>query len=997
GGIIFIRANQLAGAGTFIANGSASTITTDAASGGGAGGTLYLRIAGSATCGTLQAAGGTGGSTHGVAVGPGGGGGGGRILFQKGSGTCAATGTSVIGASFGTQQDPSAPGGLAYGAQAGSSGQIISLPGGFIVPAPPVVATPDNTSFINDATPVYTGTLSSPFPAGTEVILYVDGAEVQRVSPEPAGSWFFTPTTNLPEGPHSVNAVSINTIQGLQSISSPINRFTVDTTVPSAPILTAPADGSTLTSNLPLYSGTAEPGSTVTVVVNGAVGGTAITDGLGAWSLRPTAPLVEGLHTVTAHATDRAGNISESSAPHTFTVDTLAPATPIITTPVNNSITRTNPPLYSGTAEAGSSVTVVVDGTEVGTLAADASGAWSLTHPVSLPEGLHVVKARATDAAGNISADSNTHVFTVDTLAPAAPRVTSPAHGSATNTNPPLYSGTAEAGSSVTVVVDGVAGTTTANASGAWSFTPGVLLPDGPHVVIARAADAAGNLGVDSQLHRFTVDTVAPVAPRVTRPAHGSITSSQPIYSGTAEAGSTVTLMVDGVGVGTTRANASGAWIFLQPELPPNSHEVSALATDMAGNTSENSASHAFTVDTLAPVAPQIITPSHGSTTTRNQPLYSGTAEAGSTVTVVVDVVGVGTTTANASGTWVFLPPPLAEGSHAVKAQALDVAGNLGESSDAHTFTVDTLAPAVPKVLAPVNGWATRNQPLYSGKAEASSIVTVVVDGTAVGTAEADALGDWILAPPVPLADGSYQVSAWATDGAGNLSASSDPSHFRVDTTAPTVPSFTMPAPGLKTQNTQQSYGGKAEAGSTVTVWLNGQPAGTAVASASGDWSITPETALPDGDYTVEASATDEAGNPGDRSASQRLTVDTAPPPVPEVTTPGAAVDSRMPVIGGTAEPHSTVKVWLDGQEAGDITVQKTGAWSFTPTSPLSPGPHELSVTAKDEAGNLSLDSTVYRFTIQKSHYGWSCATTPSLSAAWALWVLALFLRVKRR
>lgn len=811
GGIIFIRANQLEGAGSFFASGRASTTTFNAGSGGGAGGTLYLRVAGAATCSTLQATGGAGGSTSSMTIGPGGGGAGGVILFQKGGGTCTVTSSSVIGANSGVQMDPSAPGGVAYGAQAGSMGRTTTLSGGFRIPPSPAVVTPPANSLTSDATPLYTGTLSQPFPEGTQVILYVDGVEVTRVAPESSGSWSFTPSAALPDGTHSVYAIAITFDQ--KSLPSPI------------------------------------------------------------------------------------------------------------------------------------------------------------------------------------------HLFTVDTTAPLAPTVTTPTQGSATNNPLPVYKGTAEAGSTVTVVVDGVeVGTTAASVSGAWSLTPAVALAEGPHTASARAADAAGNLSVGSQLQRFTLDTVAPAAPRVTRPPHGAITSNQPIYSGTAEAGSIVAVVVDGTVVGTTTVNAAGAWIFLQPELPADNHEVKTRATDPAGNTSEVSDAHTFMVDTLAPAAPQIVTPAHGSTITSNQPLYSGTAEAGSTVTLVVDGVGVGTTTANASGTWVFLQPPLAEGSHTVTSQASDGAGNSSESSGAHTFMVDTLVPAAPKLLTPVHGSAIpTRQPLYSGTAEAGSIVTVVMGKTTVGTANADDSGAWSFESSTPLVDGLYEVSAQAQDGAGNRSTSSDPAVFEVDTTTPPVPSITTPALGLKTRNRQQSYAGKAEPESLVVVLVDGVTVGAAKANDAGDWIVTPTTLLPDGDYTVEAYARDDAGNTGAHSEPQTLTVDTVSPPAPEVTTPRAPFHSRMPVIGGTAEPHSTVTVWLDGQAAQDMTAQETGAWSFTPASPLSPGPHEISVTAKDEAGNSHPSSTTYRFIIQQSHYGWSCATTPSLSAAWALGVLAWALRRRVR
>ena len=196
---------------------------------------------------------------------------------------------------------------------------------------------------------------------------------------------------------------------------------------------------------------------------------------------------------------------------NSFTVDTVPPAAPVVLTPANGSVTSNKTPTYSGTAEPGSTVTVIVDGTAVGTTTADASGEWSFTPTTALADGVHTVKATAADAVGNTSADSNTNSFTVDTAPPAAPVVVAPANGSTTGNNKPPYSGTAEAGSTVTVIVDGsVVGTTTADASGAWSFTPTTALADGVHTVKATATDAVGNTSADSNTNSFTVDTTAP-------------------------------------------------------------------------------------------------------------------------------------------------------------------------------------------------------------------------------------------------------------------------------------------------------------------------------------------------------------------------------------------------------------------------------------------------------------------------------------------------------
>ena len=324
GSIIWFRASQLVGNGTIVSNGvNAPFFTTqDAGGGGGAGGTIYMRLGGPASCNLLQAIGGNGSSTPVSGAGPGGGGGGGRLLVQScGVGTCVPQAVNVRGGFAGTQPDPSAPGGSNYGAQPGSDGTITIVPGCYSPLPIPVVVTPAHNSSTNDTTPTYSGTVSTPVPAGTEVVIYVDGAQVASVTPDAAGNWSFTPATALAPGVHNVYAVSVNTGLGQESLPSSTNTFTVDLTPPAAPVVLVPANGAVTSDNTPTYSGTAEPNITVTVIVDGAAVGTTTTNAAGVWSFTPAAALADGQHTVRATATDTVGNTSASSNTNTFIVE----------------------------------------------------------------------------------------------------------------------------------------------------------------------------------------------------------------------------------------------------------------------------------------------------------------------------------------------------------------------------------------------------------------------------------------------------------------------------------------------------------------------------------------------------------------------------------------------------------------------------------------------------------------------------------------------------
>ncbi|WP_340572792.1 Ig-like domain-containing protein, partial [Stenotrophomonas sp. G106K1] len=293
---------------------------------------------------------------------------------------------------------------------------------------------------------------------------------------------------------------------------------------PAAPVVD-PSNGVTI-------SGTAEAGATVILTDGGGNPiGQVVADGSGNWSFTPTTPLANGT-VVNAVAQDAAGNIGPQA---TTTVDSLAPAAPVVN-PSNGNV-------LTGTAEANSSVTLTDgSGNPIGQVIADGSGNWTFTPAVQLANGT-VVNATATDAAGNTSPPGST---TVDASLPSIPQV-DPSNGS-------VISGTADAGNTI-IITDGGGnpiGQVTADGSGNWSFTPGVPLPDGTLVnVVARSPG-----GTDSAPAVITVDGLAPAAP-VIDPSNGAE------ISGTAEAGATV-ILTDGGGnpIGQVTADGSGNWSF---------------------------------------------------------------------------------------------------------------------------------------------------------------------------------------------------------------------------------------------------------------------------------------------------------------------------------------------------------------------------------------------------------------------------------------------------
>ncbi|NPS95250.1 Ig-like domain-containing protein [Pseudomonas aeruginosa] len=823
---------------------------------------------------------------------------------------------------------------------AGNSSPATSITVDGVAPSAPVVEPSNGSELSGTAEPGSSVTLTDG-----------NGNPIGQTTADANGNWSFTPSTPLPDGT-VVNVVA----RDAAGNSSPPASVTVDAVAPATPTVD-PSNGTTL-------SGTAEPGSSVTLTDgNGNPIGQVTADGSGNWTFTPSTPLPNGT-VVNATATDPSGN---ASSPASVTVDAVAPATPVVN-PSNGST-------LSGTAEPGATVTLTDgNGNPIGQVTADGSGNWSFTPTTPLPNGT-VVNATATDASGNTSAGSS---VTVDSVAPATP-VVNPSNGT-------TLSGTAEPGSSVTLT-DGSGnpiGQVTADGSGNWSFTPSTPLADGT-VVNATATDPAGNTSGQGST---TVDGVAPATPTVNLSNGSSLsgtaepgstviltdgngnpiaevtadgsgnwtyTPSTPIangtvvnvvaqdaagnnspgasvtvdsqapaapvlnpsngttLSGTAEPGATVTL-TDGNGnpIGQVTADGSGNWSFTPGTPLPNGTVVNATASDPTGNTS---APASTTVDSVAPAAP-VVNPSNGAE-------ISGTAEPGATVTLT-DGSGnpIGQVTADGSGNWSFTPStPLADGT-VVNATATDPAGNTGGQG---STTVDAIAPATPTVNL-------SNGSSLSGTAEPGSTV-ILTDGNGNPIAEvtADGSGNWTYTPSTPIANGTV-VNVVAQDAAGN---SSPPATVTVDSSAP-------PAPVINPSN-GVVISGTAEAGATVTLTdAGGNPIGQVTADGSGNWSFTPGTPLANGTVIV-ATATDPTGNTGPQAAT---TVDAVAPPAPVID------PSNGTTISGTAEAGAKV-ILTDGNgnPIAEVTADGSGNWTFTPATPLANGT-VVNAVAQDPAGN---------------------------------------------
>ncbi|WNX64202.1 BapA/Bap/LapF family large adhesin [Acinetobacter baumannii] len=865
-----------------------------------------------------------------------------------------------------------------------------SLPGTGTVSADitaPVVALDDVLT--NDSTPALTGTVNDPTAT---VVVNVDGTDYPAVN-NGDGTWTLADNTlpTLADGPHTITVtatdaagnvgndtavVTIDTVAPNAPVLDPINATdpvsgqaepgsTVTVTYPDGTTATVVAgtdgswsvpnpgnlvDGDTVTAtatdpagntslpgtgtvsaditppvvllddvltndSTPALTGTVnDPTATVVVNVDG-VDYPAVNNGDGTWTLADnTLPtLADGPHTITVTATDAAGNVGNDTA--VVTIDTVAPNAPVLD-PIN----ATDP--VSGTAEAGSTVTVSFPDGTTATVVAGTDGSWSVPNPGNLVDG-DTVTATATDPAGNTSLPG-TGTVSADITAPVVAL-----DDVLTNDSTPALTGTVNDPTATVVVnVDGVDYPAVNNGDGTWTLADNTLptLADGPHTITVTATDAAGNVGNDTAV--VTIDTVAPNAPVL-----DPINATDPV-SGQAEPGSTVTVTYPDGTTATVVAGTDGSWSVPNPGNLVDGDTVTATATDPAGNTSLPGTG-TVSADITAPVVALDDVLTNDST-----PALTGTVN-DPTATVVVNVDGVDYPAVNnGDGTWTLADntlPTLADGPHTITVTATDAAGNVG--NDTAVVTIDTVAPNAP-VLDPINA----TDPV-SGQAEPGSTVTVTYPDGTTATVVAGTDGSWSVPNPGNLVDGDT-VTATATDPAGNTSLPGTGT-VSADITAPVVALDDV----LTNDSTPALTGTVNDPTATVVVNVDGVDY-PAVNNGDGTWTLADNTlpTLADGPHTITVTATDAAGNVGNDTAV--VTIDTVAPNAP-VLDPINATDP----VSGQAEPGSTVTVTYPDGTTATVVAGTDGSWSVPNPGNLVDG-DTVTATATDPAGNTSLPGT---------------------------------------
>ncbi|KJN62894.1 type 1 secretion target domain-containng protein [Enterobacter hormaechei subsp. steigerwaltii] len=787
------------------------------------------------------------------------------------------------------------------------------------------------------------------------------------------------------------------------------HTLTVDVTVPAVTIHTVAGDDVINVAEhnqAQIISGSATgaaAGDTVTVTIGGQ-SYTTVLDAAGNWSVGVPANVISGLSdgsvTVTASVTDAAGNTG--SGTHNVTVDTGLPSVSfnaISDDNVLNAVEKGQDLSVSGTSAnlaEGTVVTVTLNGKNyTATTAAD--GTWSLTVPAAdlsgLGEASYTLSATATNGVGNsISTTAN---LLVDTALPTV-TINTVAGDNVINGSEAAagvaISGTttAEVGQTVTVNLGGNSYTAQVQQGGVWSINVPAAdlstLADNGYTVQVSVSDAAGNPG--SAGKAITLDTTPPTVSFNVVAGDDVINSVEhgqaQVISGTATGASVGDKLVITIGSNqyTTTVDASGKWSVGVPAsdisaLTDGTVTLSATITDSAGNSSTqthdvvvNTASVALTVNTLS--GDDVINAAEAGA---SLVINGSSAQFANGTQVTITLNGKSyTATIQSDGSWTTTVPAadvgtLADGaSYQVSVSAQDSAGN--SASATHTISVDTTAPVISvNTLSgdDVLNAAEAQQPLTvhgSSSAEAGQTVTVTLGGKTYTALVAND-GTWTLDVPAAdlanLSEGALTVTASVNDKAGNNGQTTHT--LTVDTVAPAVTISTVADDDIVNNAEQlagQTISGTttAEQGQTVTVSFNGHSYQATVA-ANGSWSVFVPgrdfLGLSDGDYTITATVSDKAGNPG--SATHDVTLNGDVPTIAINTFAqddivNAAEHGTPLVISGTTDAPTgqTVTITLNGKTY-TATVQNDGTWSYTVGS--------ADVTALADGGSYVINAQV--------------------------------------
>ncbi|MBA0213890.1 Ig-like domain-containing protein [Pectobacterium brasiliense] len=743
---------------------------------------------------------------------------------------------------------------------------------------------------------------------------------------------------------------------------------------------------------------------------------------------------------------DTAGNVTTANTSHAYGVDTVAPVASIsidnvtsdnVINAAESGQTIAVTGKVDNDVKAGDAITVKV-GTETYQTTVNADGkTWSVNVPGSVLAANGDVSASVTtrDTAGNVTTANTSHAYGVDTVAPVASisidNVTSDNVINASESGQTIavtgkVGSEVKAGDAVTVKVGTETYQTTVNADGkTWSVNvPGSVLAANSDVsATVTTRDTAGNVTTVNTSHAYGVDTVAPVASisidNVTSDNVINATESGQTIAVTGKvdndvkAGDAVTVKV-GSEIYQTTVNADGkTWSVNVPgSVLAANGDISATVTtrDTAGNVTTANTSHAYGVDTVAPVASiaidnitsdNVINATESGQTIAVTGQVGNEVKAGDAVTVKVGTETYQTTVNTDGKTWsVNVPGSVlaANGDVSATVTTRDTAGNVTTANTSHTYGVDTVAPVASisvdnvtsdnVINASESGQTIAVTGQVGNEVKAGDAVTVKV-GTETYQTTVNADGKtWSVNVPgsVLAANGDVSATVTTRDTAGNVTTANTSHAYGVDTVAPvasisidnvTSDNVINSAESGQTIAVTGKVGNEVKAGDAITVKVGTETYQTTVNTDGKTWSVNvPGSVLAaNGDVSASVTTRDTAGNVTTANTSHTYGVDTVAPvasiAIDNVTSDNVinAAESGQTIavtgqVGNEVKAGDAVTVKV-GTETYQTTVNADGkTWSVNvPGSVLAAnGDLSASVTTRDTAGNATTANTSHAY-----------------------------------
>jgi chitodextrinase len=663
----------------------------------------------------------------------------------------------------------------------------------------------------------------------------------------------FTPTSPIgTDGLYYWRVQSFNAA-GEAGPWSAVRYLTIDTTPPTEPVLSLPADNAAGIRAIPIFywSATATANAyqfqiddnadfsspTYSTPDGTTIPGTPIA----ATSVKPTGLTVLTPYYWNVRARDAAGNWGPWSTARSITILPVIPVAPVVTSPVSAYLTSNKAPVFTWNAVT-AGVNYHFQADNQGTFASpeidqpDTGGLTTFTPSSSiLSDGLYYWRVQAINAAKEAGAWSTVRYFTIDSTPPAAPVLSTPVDKAAgiraipyfywavtptasayqfqiddsEDFSSPVFStpdGTASSGTPITVVYAKPTGLT-------------VLTPYYWHV---RARDAAGNWGPYSVSRTITILPLIPTAPVVTAPALKLLTSNtSPTFTwNPVTTGVNYQIQADNQGTFVSpevdQTDTGGLTTFTpsSPITPDGLYYWRVRAINSAKEPGAWSTVRYFTIDTTPPEPPSLSLPVDNAPGIRATPVfYWGITPTANAYQYQIDdnadftsptystpdgteFPGTPITTVSIKPTGLVVLTP-----YYWRVRARDVVGNWGKWSASRTITIQPVIPAAPVLTSPASAYLTNNtQPaLVWNSVTAGVTYHVQIDNhsnfTSPELERSDTAGITGFTPSSPIAlNGLYYWRVRAFNAVGEPGAWSTARYFTVDTVAPVAPLLSLPA-----------------------------------------------------------------------------------------------------------------------------------------------------------------------------------------------------------